>query len=498
MITEFKKKQIKFRIFLLLILVGLVGLFFYIAIIPTGKINYIYDFAENSNFIGELLPRERVRDIEIYQDSNFVNKKLSSQKIIGNPVYFSLRTPRKFKKAKIIFKYRYNKENIKVIEAGMLTDKIIWRYDLQPIENKIINQLSLVWDVMKKNGTMLLYRNKEYDNIDEFLNNLPNRDEVALYNYDLKKEFLLDNYFGQNIETDYNIFLRGSYQFLTYIKNENLDFNFIFQDINKNKDSDPIDLYLYYNDCIIDSIHIADDGIINKNNARFNLANLPEGIYKIEIHANDDIITENIVTKQQKLSFINKIQLFKQGKSDIRLWTDSKEVHIKTIYPDSLQIVKLGEKEIKIKETYKQFSSLLNGNPYVEIRLEKDGIVLAGDGVFSFNENGLINSNFKKVDSKLDISKQGVNYVFARYDIPVENNNWKIAEANFDLTKAYSESGQGLLGLSKKYSFLISIPDLFAYDDIDDWVEIDEIRVELKGLNLFEKINVFTKAFKTQ
>jgi len=77
----------------------------------------------------------------------------------------------------------------------------------------------------------------------------------------------------------------------------------------------------------------------------------------------------------------------------------------------------------------------------------------------------------------LDVNKDGINYVLANYRIPSDDGEWKTAEVEFDLTKAYSEDG--------KYSFLISIPGLRADDGVDDYIEIGGIKIDLRGRTLF-------------
>ncbi|MCK4554646.1 hypothetical protein KAU19_06855 [Candidatus Parcubacteria bacterium] len=520
------KNIIKLRIFLWLVLVGVVGWLLYMAVVPSGKISYTYDFTKDSYFIKKLTPEERVKPI--------VGGK---QTIIGDPVYFALRTPRRFNKARLTLKYRHNKDTecpighsvsgcIPVIEAGILVDKTIWRYNLQPIENRIIDELAMAWNVINENGIMLLQREKKYNSINDFLNNISVKisenqwSEIALYNYNLKQEFLLADYAPINNAAETNIegeipesslqylSLRGPYQFYTYIKSEDFDFIFSFYDLNKNQDSDPIDLHLYYDNQLIDSKHLDDDGITDDSGAladersvEFHLANLPEGVYKIELRVNDDIITKSITTKQQKMAFINKLWLADGGNNDINLYTDSKLINAQTVNPGSLQTIKIISSApsaaaalgaINIDQTYKQFSATVSSST-TKLTLEKDDMILSGSGVFSFSRDSLINPNFKKVDSYLDIDNNGINYVLAKYDLPMEENatpnlpkgnsggqGWKIAFAEFDLTKAYREDN--------KYSFLISIPGLRADDDMDDWIEIDEISIDLEGVGFLNKI----------
>lgn len=478
-----------FRIFLWLILAIVISYLLYLVIIPNGKISYATDFTKPNFFIGKLTPQERLKSSGLLGETR-------TQVIIGDPVYFSLRTPRPFNKAKLIVKYRGSKSPTGllepfIIEMGPLVDKTIWRYDLQPVVNKIIDQLSLVWNVKKENGLTLLQKKDSasstvYANINDFLSNPPERDNIALYNYDLQSEYLLPDYKNSTEDQPAVPPLRGACQFYTYIKDEDLDFAFDITDINKNKDKDTVDIDLYYGGQKIDTRHLDDDGIADdrgkESKARqivFKTAGLPEGVYKIELRANDDIISA-ITTKQNKLAFINKVRLADGKTQNISLFTDSNDVSAETINPGKLQKIKIGWQTLDINQTYKMFN--LAAVPGVKkIDLEKSDVILAGNGVFSFSESALINPAIKKVDGNLDVKK--IDYVLARYKSPREENGWQIAEAEFDLSKAYREGG--------KYNFLISIPGLKIDDGADDAVEIGEIKVELEGKELWEKLKEY-------
>jgi len=497
---------IKLRIFLWSVLVIIVGWLLYMGVVPGGKVSYVCNFTKDSYFIGKLTPDDRV---EKYNNT--------SVRITGDPVYFALRTPRKFDKAKLTLKYKSGRQGasvspaVDIIEAGVLVDKTIWRYDLQPIENKIIDQLALVWDVIQENDLVLLQRKdieaaessskqlSRFNSVADFLNNLPDKNEIALYNYDLKAEFLLSDYAPTDERHLLGTALRGPFEFYTYIKEEDLDFIFAFQDLNNNRDSDPVDLHLYYNGQLIDSRHLDDDGITvdsgedtDRGEMKLKLTNLPEGIYKIELRVNDDIITKRIATKQWKLAFVNKIWLADGGNKDIIMYTDSRKVSAQTINPSRLQTIRVGDNDLKVEQTYKQFN-IKAKQDVSEIKLAKDDIILAGDGVFSFSRDSLINPNFSKVGPDLNINQENINYILAKYTIPDEKNGWRIAQAEFDLTKAYREDAPRQLGMAGKYSFLISIPGLRADDDINDYVEIGEIRVDLEGKSLWDKIKDLLK-----
>jgi hypothetical protein len=74
--------------------------------------------------------------------------------------------------------------------------------------------------------------------------------------------------------------------------------------------------------------------------------------------------------------------------------------------------------------------------------------------------------------------EEEMEYVLTDYKKWSRQGEWKVKETAFDLGSAYSEDG--------KYRFLISIPGLKEDDDIDDYVIIDEIKIELKGDSILE------------
>jgi len=476
------KNIIKLRIFLWLCLALATSWLLWMAVVPSGVIIYKKDFIKDNYYIRKFTPGERVG---LIQDS--------SQKIIGGPVYFSLRTPRRFNKALVTIKYK-NEYELPIIEAGVLADKTVWRYDLEPLENNIINKMSLAWNVTREGDIIFLQKERKYESVKNFMDDLPDLNTVAIYNYDFKAAYILPDYEKEDEEKIIKNSLRGSYEFFTYIKEEELDFSFSIIDLNENKDPDDVELFLYYDNERIDYARLDDDGITKDNREQsarrvlnIKAAGLPEGVYKIEVKANDDIITKEITTKQQKLSFINNIWLFREGEADINLYTNSKNIQARTINPDSLQAIKAGENSLALNETYKLFTvdviKASTTDKYTELSLEKDGVVISGEGVFSFSSESFINPRLAKVDKNLDVIGENISYVIARCNFPAEKDGWKIAQAEFNLNSAYRENGA--------YSFLLSIPGLKVDDDAEDYIEVDEIEIKLIGKSLREKIKEF-------
>lgn len=470
---------VKLRIFLWSMLALAVFFVLFMAVVPGGKITYSHGFEGNNSFIGNLTPIDRV--------------KPDGKTIIGDPVYFSLYTPRAFNDSKMTLKYkrRGDLSDAPIIEVGVLVDAQSWRYDLLPIENKIIDEISLSWNTIREGDVVLLQREnnatsfKKFDSVKEFIDDLPRLEEIALYNYDLKTDYVLDDYFKSE-ELKQNFYsIRSSYEFYTYIKDEDLDFKFTFLDLNKNKDMDAVDILVYYRDEIIDSKHMEDDGnfnddgkVGNSRDLELKIPGLPEGVYKIEIRANDDIVTKDISTKQQKMAFVNNVWLADEGSKDITLYTNSNILNVKTTNPASLQKIYFKGETLDLNETYKQFS-VKSASSSREMKLNKDGVILAGLGVFGFSDSDLIDPRFKKVDSNINVDEDGINYILADYNSPLLDGEWKVVEVEFDLSRAYREKN--------KYNFVISVPGLKP-EEINNSLEIGRIKFDLTGTNLLEYI----------
>lgn len=448
----------KFRLKIRLIFWGILSLltfwFLYLGSIPFGHIAYKINNPAGGPFIMKLSPAERLAS-----STDII-------KIIGDPIYFSLFTPRKFESAKMTIKYK--SAGVSIIEAGLMMDKIAKNYKLEPLENEILDNLA--WDKITENGVTLWQKNKKFNSINEFLQTDINRDEVATYNYDLKKDFKLDNY----QPSEKNLILprlRGGYQFYAYVKDEPLKISANFSSLNSDEKPDSVLIRITdYNNREIWQKNLDQSGDI-----MVDLKNLAEGVYRVEIRANDEIITEKLETNLSRISFIKKIWPLDK----IDLFTDSQFLSARTVNPGSLGDIKFGEQNFNINETYKKFDFSLNGsNSINKINLSQPDMILEADGVFSFALELLVNPSYCHVSANLDLNN--VNYIIARYQTPEVDGDYKIATADFVLSDAYRENN--------KNSFMISIPGLKAEDNINDYLEIKEIKIELTGQNLFKKI----------
>lgn len=472
--------HLKLRIAWIIALTAAVLALVWLNTVPGGKITYIKNFKNYNDFIGNLTPIER----------------MASNKIIGDPAYFSLRVPRRFTSAKLTLKYKAD-QNVSIIEAGVLKDQATWQYDLQPIYNSKLEELLKNWSVLWEGDKMLLQREKKFESINEFVKNPPEADKIASYNYDLNMNYILPNYQPSTSTVTMCRPITGTYQYYTYIKNENLTDDFVFEDLNKNSDSDPIDVYVYYDDKQIFADHLDDDGISSDigiktpwRHLRLNLVNLPEGAYKIGVRANNDIVTRTIETPQIYMTFVNKINLASAPEVSCgrNLFTDSRQVQAQTVYSNDLQEISVVDandpslevQKIKLTEAFAQFSTEFDLPEKSYLILQNDGVMISGDGLFSFGPEQFINPKIRKIDATFQADREGIDYVLAKYAPPVKKGDWLVSTAEFDLQNVYKKWN--------KHSFLISAPGLKAETGNGQGVTVGEIKVELSGTSIFEKI----------
>jgi len=457
--------QIRITLWLTLAL-AMAGLF-YKFFIPTGQISYSIDFkipfGGGRGFIEKFTPAERVI------------KAHGLLEVLGDPVYFSLFTPRKLETAKMTIEYKnLNPDKYPIIEAGLLMDNVVWSYDLKPLENNILEKLSATWTVTRENNLLFLQRTKKFDSLNDFLQSDFNPRKVALYNYDLNRPFHLKSYQPQPNPLALSG-LRGAYQFYAYIKNESLTLDFSFRNLQEDPKPDQITVNVYG----LDSQLIFSSSVDNEGKINVKLDNLAEGAYKVEVRASDDIVTDSLTTAQGSLAFINKVWLLQPAV----LWTDNSKIKVKNVDPATRGGINFSGQDFAINETYKQFDLIAPTPASInKIEVKAGGYIVETAGVLAFSKESLFDPEFKKVSPDLDLN--GVDYIITSYTLPQADGDYHLAQAEFVLSNAYREFG--------KNSFMISIPGLKTSaeggDSNSPALEIKSIRLDLTGQSLRDKI----------
>jgi hypothetical protein len=489
-------KSRQFRLLLLIFWLILAGLIVWFKVLPLGSATYYlkypakFNLFDGKGFIGRFTPVDRVE----IGDTGLA-------KIVGDPVYFSIFTPRTFSEAKITVTYKNNlTSSTPIIEAGVLVDNIVWRYKLATLENKLLDDSFSSWNRLESDGLVLLQKNKKFSELEDFLNTLKDQPEtictngnitkcLALYNIDSSESYLPKTILPKNIIdfSPINIPLQGAHQFYFIAPaKQDLNFDFDFVDLNLNKDKDPIVVSLYKQGVKVYSTTINDNfGDENTGKVRnffvplvYSVASLESGLYKLEIKAGDDVIIKKISRAPSALWAISKVRPVNASSLPLSFWTSSSFIKVTTNNPASRQILSFGDLKFDLVEAYQQFE-FENSTPGLkEINLKHDDVILETDGIFSFSSIDFFNPEFKKLDRHF-LSTGDTEYVLAKYKAPQKiKNDFKVATFILNTKEAYREQG--------KYGFMISVPGLSLTDEGS--LEIKEIKVEFSGRTIWDKI----------
>jgi hypothetical protein len=307
---------------------------------------------------------------------------------------------------------------------------------------------------------------------------------LAVYNYPINLDYVSPDY--QRLSPlVISQPLRGTHQFYVYLKKGTWRFKFNFVDLNQDEGLDPVIVDIFLDREKISSGYLPDLGPETGNGKTemkeliLTGENIQTGIYRAVVRVNDDIVISRIESPSDKLSFINKIWPV-SGPGSLSVFTDANYLQAKTTSPASLGQIIFDGKKLELADTYEQFLAESEGGAGIrEVRAAKDDIVLENSGVFAFNRDSLINASVPKI-SRYFRPNDSLRYVVASYERPLFDKGVKTARVKFDLRDAYREEG--------KYTFLISVPGLGTNDGAEDYLEIKEIKIELKGRTLWQKI----------
>jgi len=185
-------------IYRFLLIVACLASFFWLLnknLVPSGTLLLKKDFCAESRFISYLYPENRVGVVEEEDNGCF-------QRIFVEPAYFSVNVPRTFTRAKV--KVIYANPDQEIFQLGLMKKRINlldWNFQLKPLENKILDELG--WFKLTEQGIILWQKQKRFESIYDYVNNLPIDQKTATFYYYFSPEAVGDptKVVGWNPET---------------------------------------------------------------------------------------------------------------------------------------------------------------------------------------------------------------------------------------------------------------------------------------------------------
>lgn len=402
--------------------------------VPFGKITYSWRTGETSPYISSLTPKERV---SLNAEGNW--------QIGSGPAYFKLNTTRIYDKLKL--KIKYKTKGFSGIEAGVLVDNKLKGYSLTPVYNLALEKIlaSGDWGVIEENGVLLMQKNEAYTSLKNFFAKPPKVSEVAIYNYEWPEALKITDYkAGRGYKTNWPIV--GAASMRVYIKDEPLVLELLVSDKNLNKDNDEAVLELRNEKGdLIESKVLADDNLPVGQESSPRIVkivknNLPEGVYKLNWRAGNDVVINSLTTAQSKFIFVNNLRLGSYDKP-ISLVLSGPNLGAVTIDPKAVQTVKIANYNLVVGESYQNYNAKVDCSRFAcPLNLERGGLSLSTNGFIALEPRGLIGNAVTKIDQYFQFN-ENIKYIIADYKQSLEKDEWQEAEVELNLKKAYRENG---------------------------------------------------------
>lgn len=495
------KLRLIFGFILLIIFVFFLGL----KIVPKGKISYSFSPSKANSFLSA---RGAFRDFRPGARIDVNDKK--NLKIISDPLYFRVFAARNFNKAKVTLKYQDSlSSSSPIIELGLLRGGQDGSYDLQAVENKIISRLSSSWfKIESDKDFLILQKENNYKNEADFWQDfsqdkLIDCEDGVLNCTTFYKQSIIKEYSPAATRVinpkEIDQALRGGHQFFVYFPEGEWYLDFSFRNLGLKTDGEKIELKVFSDSELIaeKSLVVAD---VSASKEAFNndkrqgkvIENLGlEGktkraaLYRVEVKASDDIIIEKIRSSSDHLVFINQLWPVYE-KQVLHFYTAVNNISLKTFETESLAELSFADDTYQLDKTYYnlQLQSAKHSSDIKELSLGNTGILIELNGVMALDRESYFNPVANKLDRFFSTASDA-EYLLASYTEPREEENFKIATLDFDLSGANNDEGF--------YSFVISIPGLTHNSDekineSENYLKIKGITVEFEGKSLFAKI----------
>ena len=255
--------------------------------------------------------------------------------------------------------------------------------------------------------------------------------------------------------------------------NLNLEFEIWKKDLNlRSNDLDELEVSFYKKDKLIKTVTLPDDGNdyssgnITIQKGRLEAKNLKEGVYRINLISNEDVIINKIMCNCGKMVFENKISIYEPT----QVYTESPtevELKFKTYHNTSLQTITINKEEkLKVDKSNTFFSYKINKGEHL-IEIPKGDTLIVSPYYFSFSKD----SYFTPFDPVVVEDPSIADFILlerGENKIINEKNGWIIGEVEFDIKDLYLSEGN-------KQNFILNFPI-----NNNTFVPVDWIKISIK------------------
>lgn len=425
--------------------------------------------------------------------------------VYGDPAYLTVYAPRTFDQVKIRIRYKAELgSSSPAISLGVLYGQgDLRRYALALLADQRLDEIIKKWPYQLRQENLLLLEQKPvYDTVSSFLvdlaegkvNELFSASKIAIFNYppegDVNNNPVLPKlpdlqllgYQKNSEEYEAAHSLRGSYEYFVYLKDENLQADFLVKTIPLEPGEEPIKdgkILIFKNSQPVYSQTFSAKEISSGRAISLRVPGLAAGLYKVEWQADNRVVTDKLKTINHKLVFWRRLTIA-EGNFSESIFSGQKMISIKAATPAGRQSVFFGGKECKIVDSYERYDCQAAGgvDSLAELSFSKGALILESDGAFSFSADTWFNPNWPQL-----IEKESVDFALVVIPQIEEKEGWQEAEVILPLKGAYREGNY--------YQLAVSVPGLKAEDNLDQGVLIQNLSFDFSGRTLQEKIKSY-------
>lgn len=432
---------------------------------PSGVFSVSAGTLERSPYINRILPQERAPESDL---GYYVS-------LIADPAYMAVHLPDDdFDSVEVSLTYQNHGQEI--FELGALTDIYSQGYDLQPIENTLLNKST--WDAVRQGDRLLLQRTPEYSTIDDFLADPPSRARIATYHDDLSTSYREKNYQALGGTQTFDVSLRGYHKLVTYVKNETFDFAFSYMDMNRTTGADE-GFVRVWNEAgeVVYEHRFTDDNNTTENQVSSGPTTLnvegqgwDEGVYTIELSGTSDIFWRRVVTSQRYATFINRVYIgddvgYLSAERATNFYTDAKHCAFETFHADSPRFVKLGGEMVDLPTSHDKVEHDVFEVGVVAGQTPVGDLKMTCEGLFAFSPDSFFSPYPTRLTVNTDLDARAIDFILATYAAPiVDAEGWSTAMATFNLDSIAKQDGA--------VTFILSAPGISGGDAAIDIADV--------------------------
>ena len=426
---------------------------------PNGEREVSWAPGSMSAFVQSPLPAERVSEAQDSDRGSYV-------KIESEPVYFSVFPPSAdFTSAEISLEF--DPHDAFAVELGGMTNLAAYAFDFHALSNFTLENLS--WNVLPntdaESALTVFAKDDVKAAVQDFALHQPARTAVVTYRATLPGTYRESSYAPLGYEQTFSMSLRGSHEYVTYIKNESFHLALRYQDINRTFGADEGYVRVYnesgtvmLEEPIIDDGNVSEDQTYASRDIVLDGKSWPEGVYRVELSGTSDIMWRRLVTNQRYMAFKNRLYVgddvgYLSTDRETSFVTNSKSIAFETFHADSAHHVTLGASTVDIPQSHVLTRATIPDNGTVTGLTDAGDIKMTGEGKFAPSAQAFFDPDPRPLATQTNLKDPTIRYVYANLPASAVNDDgWRVATATFDLADLAKEIGA--------YKFALSLPGL--------------------------------------